>query len=342
MSVASTDFERLMEAHRAELHAHCYRMLGSVHDADDALQEALVRAWRGVQGLRNPAAARGWLYSIATNVCLTELERRKRRGLPHDFGPAADAETPPGMPLAESVWIEPYPYGPEDALDQREGIELAFVAALQHLPPSQRAVLILREVLGFSAQETAGLLDTSLSSVTSALQRAREGVRKRVPEQTQQANLQALGDDGLRELVERWIGAWESNDVTSMTSMLAQDATFAMPPLSTWYTPRAVIAGWARASSMSGAWRWKGLLTWANAQPAIAFYTWDDASATHLPFALNVLSLDPAGRVSDVTAFIARSIESPDPEAYRKFPAQPMDDRRVAGTFARFGLPASV
>ncbi len=347
-STARHDFTRLVEAHRAELHAHCYRMLGSVHDADDALQETLVRAWRGAQGLREVAAARAWLYSIATNVCLTEIDRRKRRVLPHDFGPAADAVTPPGMPIAESTWIEPYPAGdgwfvsapgPEASLDQREGIELAFIAALQHLPPNQRAVLILRDVLGFSAEESAGLLDTSIASVTSALQRAREGVRRRVPERSQQANLRVLGDSGLRDVVDRWVAAWETNDVDAMTAMLAQDATFAMPPLSTWYTPRPVIEGWARRSSLSGTWHWKGVLTWANAQPAIAFYAFDEAATAYVPFALNVLSLTADGEVSDVTAFIVRSTDSPDPGDYLNFPTQPMDEQRLQGTFERFGLP---
>jgi RNA polymerase sigma-70 factor, ECF subfamily len=342
VTATSTDYERLVEAHRVELHGHCYRMLGSVHDADDALQETLVRAWRGVQALRSPGAVRGWLYSIATNVCLTELERRRRRVLPHDLSPVAEEGTPPGMPVAESTWIEPYPFGPEDIVDRREGIELAFIAALQHLPPNQRAALILREVLGFSAEETAGLLETSVASVTSALQRARTSVRKRVPTQTQQANLAALGDDGLQELVERWVSAWESNDVDSMVSMLAADATFAMPPLSTWYTPRRVIETWARTYPMSGDWRWKGLATWANAQPAVAFYAWDEDVGAHLPFALNVLSVNSKGRVSDVTAFIVRTTDSPQPDAYSNFPTQPMNERRLDGAFARFGLPEQV
>src|SRR5579875_3985795 len=142
------DFAALAERHRAELHAHCYRMLGSVHDADDALQETLLRAWRGAAGLREAGAARAWLYSIATNVCLTELARQSRRALPHDYGPAAEPHTPPGQPLAESTWIEPYPdqvigvsvgaSAPEASIEQREGVELAFVAALQHLAPNQR------------------------------------------------------------------------------------------------------------------------------------------------------------------------------------------------------------
>ncbi|MGZ4169376.1 MAG: RNA polymerase subunit sigma-70 [Solirubrobacteraceae bacterium] len=342
------DFAGLVELHRAELHAHCYRMLGSVHDADDALQETLVRAWRGAAGLRDQTSARSWLYTIATNVCLTELERRKRRGLPHDFGPAAEAHTAPGQPVVESAWMEPYPdeamgvpegrATPEATYDQREAVELAFVAAAQHLAANPRAVLMLREVLGFSAQETATMLDTSVPSVNSALQRARAAVEDRVPERSQQATLRALGDRGLRTLIERYVDAWERCDVPAFAGLLAEDATFAMPPLATWYTPRDTIATWASQFPLSGTWRWRTVLTSANAQPALAFYAWDEEAAAYLPFALNVLSLRD-GLVSDVTAFIVRSTQAPEPEAYVNFPTQPMDERQLTGVFGRFGVP---
>jgi RNA polymerase sigma-70 factor (ECF subfamily) len=324
-------------------------MLGSVHDADDALQEALLRAWRGAAGLRDSASARSWLYTIATNVCLTELERRHQRGLPRDFGPAADPQTPPGDPVTDPVWLEPYPdeaisvgrAAPDASYEQREAIELAFVAALQHLGANQRAVLILREVLGFSAQETATMLQTTVASINSALQRARAATRDRVPERSQQSTLRALGDRGLRELVDRYIRAWERCDVDAFAALLVNDATFAMPPLSTWYTPRETIVDWARKSSMSGAWSWRAVLTSANAQPALGFYAWDDPAGGYLPFALNVLSLRD-GLIRDVTAFIVRSADSPDPNTYRRFPEQPMDAQRLAGSFERFGLPGRI
>jgi len=324
-------------------------MLGSVHDADDALQDTLLRAWRGAAGLRDAHSARAWLYRIATNVCLTELDRRSRRVLPHDFGPAAEAHTPPGAPVAEAIWLEPYPdattgigagrASPDASYEQREGVELAFVAALQHLGANQRAVLILREVLGFSAQEAAGMLETTVASVNSALQRARAGVRERVPARTQQAALQTLGDHGLHQLVDRYVDAWERCDVDAFTALLTEDATFAMPPPATWYTPRETIATWAREFPLSGAWRWRTVQTSANAQPALAFYAWDEPADAYLPFALNVLSLDD-GLVSDVTAFIVRSVESPEPEAYVRMPEQPMDPLRLTASFDRFGLPA--
>ena len=327
-------------------------MLGSVFDADDALQETLVRAWRGVDGLHDEAAARPWLYRIATNVCLTELERRQRRMLPHDFGPAAAPGTPPGEPAAESTWLEPYPdasvglpagrAAPEASYEQHEAVELAFVAALQNLAPNQRAVLILREVLGFSAEESASMLDTTVPSVTSALQRARSAVRDRVPKRTQQANLRALGDRSLSSLVERYVDAWERVDVDAFVALLTEDASFAMPPLRTWYTPRATIATWVRESPLSGAWRWRTVVTRANAQPALGFYALDPQTNVYQPFALNVLSVTADGLVDDVTAFIVRATD-PEPAAsrdYSRFPERPMNGQRLIGAFERFGLPA--
>lgn len=342
-------FTDLVDPYRRELHAHCYRMLGSAYDADDALQETLLRAWRGLSGFQGRSALRSWLYTIATNACLTQIERRPKRVLPIDYGPAVDPHVPPGEPIVESVWVEPYPdeslglegglASPEARYEQREGIELAFIAALQHLAANQRAVLILREVLGFSAKETARMLETTVASVNSALQRARAAVEERVPEQSQQATLQSLGDDALRELVDRYVDAWERCDVEAFAAMLAEDATFAMPPLATWYRTRDGIATWAALSPMSGAWRWRTVLTRANGQPALAFYGWDQDAEAYLPFALNVLSFR-GKQVSDVTAFIVRSTDATDPEAYERFPDQPFDAQRLAGSFERFGLPA--
>jgi RNA polymerase sigma-70 factor (ECF subfamily) len=341
-------FDRLLEPYRGELHAHCYRMLGSLHDADDAVQETLLRAWRGLANFQGRSALRSWLYTIATNACLTQIARRPKRVLPIDYGAAADPHTPPGQPVIEQVWVEPYPdetldledglATPEARYEQREGIELAFIAALQHLAANQRAVLILREVLGFSAKETAEMLDTTVASVNSALQRARAAVEERVPEQTQQTTLRSLGDDELTRLVDRYVDAWERCDVEAFAAMLAEDATFTMPPLATWYRTRDGIAAWARLSPLSGDWRWRTVLTRANGQPALAFYAWDQAEDTYLPFALNVLTLRGT-QISDVTAFIVRSTEAPDDGTYERFPEQPFDEQRLAGAFERFGLP---
>jgi RNA polymerase sigma-70 factor (ECF subfamily) len=341
-------FSRLVELFRSELQAHCYRMLGSVYDAEDALQETLLRAWRGLSRFEGRSALRTWLYTIATNACLNQIARRPKRVLPIDYGPATDPHVAPGQPIVESVWIEPYPdeiLGVEDGYaapaaryEQRESVELAFIAALQHLAANQRAVLILREVLGFSAKETAEMLETTVASVNSALQRARTAVERRVPEQTQQATLRSLSDDDLRGLVERYVDAWERCDVEAFASMLTEDATFTMPPLATWYHGREGIATWAANSPMSGAWRWRSVFTHANGQPALAFYAWDEQERAYLPFALNVISLRGA-QVSDVTAFIVRSTEASDPRAYERFPDEPADPRGLRGAFERFGLP---
>jgi RNA polymerase sigma-70 factor (ECF subfamily) len=344
-------FAELVEPFRRELHAHCYRMLGSVYDAEDALQEALLRAWKGLAKFEQRSSLRSWLYTISTNACLTQIERRPKRVLPLDYGPAADPHTPPGEPIVESVWIEPYPdeiLGLEDGFaspaasyEQRESIELAFVAALQNLAPNQRAVLILREVLGFSAKETAEVLETTVASVNSAMQRARQAVDERVGEQSQQATLRTLGDDTVKALVGRWVDAWERNDIDAFAAMLAEDATFAMPPLATWYSTREGIKTWASLSPMNGSWRWKAILVRANGQPALAFYSWDEDAGAYLPFALNVLTFR-GSEVIDVTAFIVRSTESRDPESYQNFPEQPMDARTLTGAFGRFGLPDRV
>jgi RNA polymerase sigma-70 factor (ECF subfamily) len=341
-------FTRLVESHRGELHAHCYRMLGSTHDAEDALQDCLLRAWRAIAKFEGRSSLRSWLYTIATNTCLNAIAKRPKRVLPVDYGPAADPHDPPGEPLVESVWLEPYPdetFGiedgpaaPEARYEQREAVELAFIAALQHLPANQRAVLILREVLGFSAKEVAESLETSVASVNSALQRARAAVDERVPEQSQQETLRALGDDEVRRIVGRYVDAWERNDVEQFTAMLAEDATFTMPPASTWYDTREGIRIWASNSSMSGDWNWRAVLTRANGQPALGFYAWDEDERAYLPFALNVITF--RGReITNVTAFIARSAEEPDNEVYLRWPELAADPKRLQSTFGWFGLP---
>jgi RNA polymerase sigma-70 factor, ECF subfamily len=341
-------YGRLVEPYRGELHAHCYRMLGSVHDAEDALQETLLRAWRGLGKFEGRSSLRSWLYTIATNTSLNAIARRPKRVLPVDYGPATDPHDRPGEPIVESVWVEPYPdeklgledgyAAPEARYEQREGVELAFIAALQHLPATQRAVLILREVLGFSAREVAEALETTVASVNSALQRARSAVDERVPDQTQQATLRSLGDDALREIVDRYVDAWERCDVEAFAAMLTEDATFAMPPLASWYQGRDGIAQWAAGWPLSGAWRWRTVFTRANGQPALAFYSWDEEERSYLPFALNVLTFRGT-QISDVTAFVIRSTELPDSEVYERWPEQPADPVRAVAVFERFGLP---
>ena len=267
-------FAKLVEPYRRELHAHCYRMLGSVHDADDAVQETLLGAWKGRAGFEGRGSLRSWLYTIATNASLRILEGRKRRELPGGTGNGDDPREPLAPPSPESVWIEPYP---DEILryEEREGVELAYVAALQLLPPNQRAALILREVLGLSARETAQVLDTSVASVNSAVQRARAKLDRELPARSQQQTLQALGDERSRELVTRFLDAWNRADVASIVAMLSEEASFSMPPLPTWFRGRADIAAFLakflegeRTSGLT--WRWEP--TSASGQPAMAGY----------------------------------------------------------------------
>ncbi len=340
-------YRRLVEPHQRELHAHCYRMLGSVHDAEDALQEALLRAWRGLGGFEGRSSLRSWLYRIATNASLDAIERRPKRVLPIDF-PPADPAAGPGEPLVESVWIEPYPdeamgiedgyAAPEARYEQRESVELAFIAALQHLPATQRAVLILRDVLGYSARETAETLETTVASANSALQRARATVEERLPAQSQQATLRALGDEEVRELVESYLDAWERQDVEAVVSMLNEDAAFAMPPLRSWFHGHEAIRAFLAGAPLSGQWRWRALRARANGQEALAFYSWDPGSETYQRFALNVLTLRD-GKIAAVDAFLTRTTENPDRQVLARLPEQRFDPRRVDLAFERLGLP---
>ena len=342
-------FQRLIEPHRGELHAHCYRMLGSLHDAEDALQEGLLRAWRGLAKFEGRSSLRSWLYTIVTNTSLNAIARRPDRVLPIDYGPPADPHDGPAqMPMVESTWVEPYPdeaagledvlVAPEARYELRESVELAFVAALQLLPPNQRAVLIMREVLGFSAQETADSLETSVASVNSALQRARKTVDDKLPEQSQQATLRTLGDERLSELVESFIEAMGNDDVDAMINMLAEDAAWSMPPLASWFRGHDALRGFLAAGPLSGNFRWRRLPTRANGQLAIAAYTWHEDEQAFLPFALDVLTLREDGLIQDSTAFIVRS---PDVavEDLPRYPDLPPDPERVEAVFGRLGLP---
>jgi RNA polymerase sigma-70 factor, ECF subfamily len=330
-------FGRLVELHRRDLHAHCYRMLGSVHDADDALQDALVRAWRGLAGFEGRSSLRSWLYRISTNACLDMIRRRPKRVLPSDHGPPAGPGDDLAEPLTETVWIEPYAdeqlgledgyAAPEARYERRESVELAFIAALQNLPATQRAALILRDVLGFSAREAAGVLETTIPSVNGALQRARKAMAARLPGQTQQSSLRALGDNGIREVVERYVDAWERGDVDAILAMLAEDATYAMPPLPTWYRGRDSIRDFLNRSALRE--RWRMLPTRANGQLAFGCYGWDAERRRYTALTLDVLTMRGA-EATEVTAFVT---------PYTRGPAR---DRFAADVFGRFSLPVAL
>ncbi|MGI5132251.1 sigma-70 family RNA polymerase sigma factor [Pseudonocardia sp. CA-107938] len=302
----------LVEPHRRLLHAHCYRMLGSVHDAEDAVQETYLRAWRNLSSFQGRSSLRSWLYTIATNVCLRAIERRPGRVLPIGYGPPADPHGPLGAPLAESTWIEPYPdegldlgdgpVGPEARYEQRESIELAFVAALQHLPARQRAVLILRDVLGFSGAEVAAALETTPAAVYSTLQRAHLTVEQRIPELSQQATLRSLGDEQLRAIVDRYVSAWERNDVAAIAAMLTETAAIAMPPTATWYRGRSAVATGLGQLALSGRMAWRLTPTRANGQLAVMAHG-GDAGGPLVPNHLAVLTLRGA-MIDEITYFL--------------------------------------
>ncbi len=341
-------YQRLIEPHRSELQAHCYRMLGSLHDAEDALQDALLRAWRGLARFEGRSSLRSWLYRIATNTCLNLIAKRPKRVLPLDHGPATDPQDGLGLPPIESVWVEPYPdeglgledgyAAPEARYEVRESVELAFVAALQHLPPNQRAALVLREVLGFSALETAESLDTTTASVNSALQRARKTVDDRLPDRSQQATLRSLGDERMREVVQSYMDAMQSGDVDAVVAMLAEDAAWSMPPLAAWFRGHAAIGEFLAFGPLCGDWRWRQVPTRANGQAAVGSYAWYEEESAYLPFALDVLTLGDGG-ITEITSFITRSTLSRDDHFYLRWPEQATDPSEVAAAFGRFGLP---
>jgi RNA polymerase sigma-70 factor (ECF subfamily) len=319
-------FARLVGPYRGQLRAHCYRMLGSLADADDALQDTLLRAWRGLARFEGRSSLRSWLYTIATNASLRAIEKRPRRVLPVDYAPAADPHDNPAQALAEPIWLDPFPdaelglaadlLGPDARYEQRESVELAFTAALQYLPARQRAVLILREVLGFSARETAEVLETTPVSVDSALQRAHRTIDGRVPAQTQRQTMRALGDREVREMVDRFARAWETRDVQGLVAMLAEDARMTMPPQSSWYQGRDAIDVFLGLWPLSPKNHFRLITITASGQPALAGYIWDEETGAFEPESILVLTLRD-NSIEEITAF------------------------RNPELFPRFGLPSS-
>ena len=305
-------YTALVQAHRGPLYAHCYQMLGSVHDADDAVQEALVKAWRALARFEARSSLRTWLYMIATNVCLRMIDRRSSsRILPMDYGPPADPHQGLGPPLLESRTIEPVPdrelglaegiAGPEARYEQREAIELAFIAALQLLPARQRAVLILRDVLGFSGAEVADVLDTTATSVYSLLQRAHATIDDRLPDRSQQATLRTLDDRQLRTIVDRYAEAWTHNDVDAIVHMLTEDATLAMPPIATWYRGLEAIEVMFRTVAFADERSWRMRPTSANGQLAVGTYE-REGSGVYAPHGVTVLTLR-GDKIDEIAAY---------------------------------------
>lgn len=278
-------------------------MLGSPEDAEDALQEALLGAWKGYPGFEGRSSVRTWLYAITTNAC---LKQAKRRFTTPELVPALNQTLDLGAPDAEHAFVEPWATDPESAYLDRESVELAYVSALQRLPATQRAVLILREVLQFSAAEVAEQLGTTPASVNSALQRARATLGSRT---VQQEELARLGDDGVRTLVEEFSAAWQSRDVHRIAVLLADDARFTMPPLPAWFDGKPMVLRFLAERVFETPWRLEPLSI--NAQPG--FVCWQEVDGIFRPGAVNVLSLRD-GLVSDISGFV-------DPRVVEKFSA---------------------
>jgi RNA polymerase sigma-70 factor, ECF subfamily len=298
-------FDRLVAPLRRELHAHCYRMLGSVHDADDALQDALLRAWRAIGRFEDrsgrPGSLRSWLYTVATNASLDAIGRRGRRALPMDLGPSSDGSGD-DPPRTEIAWLGPYPDDPDATVAERESVELAFVAALQHLPGNQRAALLLMEVLAFSAAEVAAMMATTTASVNSAVQRARATLASKVTAPSQQRTLRALPDAALAATVGRYTRALEAGDADALVALLTADVTWAMPPNAAWFRGVDAVTTFLRSGPLTVPWR--HLATRANGQLAVGCYPWDAEHGLWRAGVLDVLALAPDGRIAEVTAFI--------------------------------------
>ncbi|GAA4072279.1 MULTISPECIES: sigma-70 family RNA polymerase sigma factor [Streptomyces] len=303
---AAADLDVRLEEHRRELTGYCYRMLGSAFEAEDAVQDTLVRAWRSIDKFEGRSSLRSWLYRIATNVCLDMLTAGNKRARPMDLTAATPVANAQLNSRPEVTWLEPVPDGrvlptiedPAEAALARESVRLAFVAALQHLPPKQRAVLILREVLAWKAAEVAELLDTSVASVNSALQRARSTLAESEPKQSDAADPL---DEEQQKLLERYVAAFEGYDMTALTALLHEDATLSMPPYDLWLRGHDDIVGWMLG--VGEVCRGSRLLpTVANGTPAFAHYHPDPAGG-FTPWALMVIETS-GGKVSGICSFL--------------------------------------
>jgi RNA polymerase sigma-70 factor (ECF subfamily) len=307
-------FAAITEPYRRQLHVHCYRMLGSYDEAEDLVQETLLRAWRGRAGFEGRSMVRTWLYRIATNACLDLLESKSHRLRSLESPQAAESYGP--------EWLQPYPdrlldqvassdAGPDAQAIARETIELAYLAAIQYLPPKQRAVLILRDSIGWSAKETAGLLDESAASVNSALSRARSSMRKRLPERRLEWSAAARITEAERKLLDRYMDATDRADVVALTALLSEEARLTMPPFPTWFQGRADIAtSFSLATdpaSPTYMGQFRSVATAANRQPAVAAYVRRPGDSEYRALGIDVLRLE-GGLVVDITRFIRADI----------------------------------
>jgi RNA polymerase sigma-70 factor (TIGR02960 family) len=307
----SLAFERLVASYRSLLHSHCYRMLGSPHDADDALQETLLAAWRGLAAFEGRSSLGTWLYQISTHVCLRLISQRPRRLDSPDRGPPYRTTADLGELVTGPVWLEPLPDSevtalgshepdPAGALMQRENVSLAFVAALQHLPGLQRAVLLLRDVLEYSAAETADMLDTSVAAVNSALQRAREKIKSKTPAVSQAAELQLLDEEKRRVLLDSFVAAWESRNIEELVRLFTEDVRFTMPPLPAWFDGLTFVEKFIVERVFATPWRLLPLK--ANGQVGFACYMKTEGDERFRLGAIMLLSLRE-GRIAGLHSF---------------------------------------
>jgi RNA polymerase sigma-70 factor (ECF subfamily) len=303
---ADDEFVRRAEQYRAELLAYCYRMLGSLADAEDAVQETYLRAWRAFDSFEERASVRTWLYRIATNTCLSALRHHSRRVLPSGLGaPSEDAAAPPSSVDTSVTWLQPFPDSrlpesndPAAIVAARDSVRLALVASLQYLPGRQRAVLILREVLAWSAAEVAELLEMSVAAVKSALQRARARLNDVAPVAER---VSELTEPQQRELLDRYVAAFQTGDAEALKRLLRSDATLEAPPLRTWYSGVRYCMPYMARHVIGSPGHWRMLPTRANGQPAVAAY-YRGAPGDYLPYGIVVLSADADG-ISRITSF---------------------------------------
>jgi RNA polymerase sigma-70 factor (ECF subfamily) len=322
-NAADEDFVRQADPFRRELLAHCYRMLGSVHDAEDLVQETYLRAWRAYDRFEGRSSLRTWLHQIATRACLTALENRSRRPMPTGLGAPSIDPADPLVEQPEVPWLEPMPDAmvaaeasdPAAIVTSRQSLRLALIAALQHLPPRQRAVLILRDVLQWRAAEVAEVLDTTTTAVNSILQRARAQLNEIAPSEDEVVE---PADAEQRELLDRYVKAFEDKDIGAIVELFTKDAVWEMPPFTGWYQGAEDIGRLIDTQCPArGPGDMRLIATRANGQPALGAYALDETGGAYLPIALDVLTLDE-DLIADVTAFRSPSL------------------------FTRFGLPPNI
>jgi RNA polymerase sigma-70 factor (ECF subfamily) len=309
---ADSDFPAVFERHRRELQAHCYRMLGSYEDSEDLVQETFLRAWRAREGFGGDGrlALRAWLYRIATNACLDVLRTRPRRVMPPDVAAAADP-TAAIPPPSELPWLQPYPdrllapaeQEPDAVVVARETIELAFIAAIQHLPPRQRAVLILRDVVGWSAKDTAHLLETTVASVNSALQRARATLGDRLGDRRIDWPRSSELNNEERELLHRFLDAHARMDADALAALLRDDVRLVMPPHATWYDGREAVMAAVRHGFDPSFGELRSVVAAANRQPAVAHYLKQPGDTAHRALVIDVLR-PVDGDIAEITSFV--------------------------------------